>query len=79
MNDPAHCKDSGLTKTRLAPVIAASAFTWPRFSATRITATGAISAIDAKRGFDFVPRPDLVPVFGTPVIVELSIAGEAPG
>lgn len=33
----------------------------------------AISEIDAKRGFDFVARPERVPAFGTPVIVELSI------
>lgn len=33
----------------------------------------AISEIDAKRGFDFVPRPERVPAFGTRVIVELSL------
>ena len=31
--------------SRLRPVIAATAFTWPRFSATSTIATGAISSI----------------------------------
>ena len=60
---------------------APTAWSWGlvSFGTEIIGMSPAISAIDAKRGFDFVPRPDLVPVFGTPVIVELSIAGEAPG